>query len=64
MKQITRGAAINKLAQNEADSIGTFFNKDSLLSIFKKGIKGFNDYTNEELEETLEDSFGEKYKIK
>ena len=57
--------AIEKLVRDEVNTIisNNFENTIYLESILEIGFKGYINYTNKELEEELEEKFGNKYKI-
>ena len=57
--------AIEKLVRDEINTIisNTFEDTIYLESILEIGFKGYINYTDKELEEELEEKFGNKYKI-
>jgi len=57
--------AIEKLVRDEVNTIisNNFENTIYLESILEIGFKGYINYTDKELEEELEEKFGNKYKI-
>lgn len=66
MKEVNREFAIDKLIDNEIDSIRQllFYNDASYIAdIFREGHKGYANFTNEELEIELYEQLGQKHKI-
>ena len=57
--------AIEKLVRDEVNTIisNNFEDTIYLESILEIGFKGYINYTDKELEEELEEKFGNKYKI-
>lgn len=60
MTQLERDKMIRELISNDIANIETQFEDMSeyLTSIFKYGVKGFNDYTDDELIEEHMQAFG------
>ncbi len=66
MKEVSRDFAIDRLIDNEIDSIRQLlFHNDAsyIADIFREGHKGYNNFTNEELEIELYEQLGQKHKI-
>lgn len=66
MKEITTSDAIDKLIDNEIDTIiqlDSTGDNSYVYSIFAHGFKGYVKFTKEELEDELYQQFGQKFKI-
>ena len=66
MKKITTSDAIDKLIDNEIDTIiesNLLGDNSYVYSIFANGFKGYVKFTKEQLEDELYQQFGQKFKI-
>ena len=66
MKEITTSDAIDKLIDNEIDTIiqsNLLGDNSYVYSIFAHGFKGYVKFTKEQLEDELSEQFGQKFKI-
>jgi len=66
MQEITTSDAIDKLIDNEIDTIiqsNLLGDNSYVYSIFESGFKGYIKFTKEQLENELYQQFGQKFKI-
>lgn len=66
MRKVTTSDAIDKLIDNEIDTIiqsNLLKDNSYIYSIFAHGFKGYVKFTKEELEDELYQQFGQKFKI-
>jgi len=66
MRNITTSDAIDKLIDNEIDTIiqsNLLRDNNYVYSIFANGFKGYIKFTKEQLEDELYQQFGQEFKI-
>ncbi len=64
MKNLTRNEVIEKLIDNDIDTILNCGEKEYLYNILKSGMKGYDNYTKEELYQEYKERFNEGVIIK